>query len=104
MIGNSKRILLTGGAGFIGSHVAEALLQSGASLAIVDKLDDFYSPAWKKANLESIRQIASFDFFEQDICSHGLHAQNFCRLSPGYDHSSRCASRSSSVDRTAAAL
>jgi UDP-glucuronate 4-epimerase len=67
--GNSKRILLTGGAGFIGSHVAEALLRAGASLAIVDKLDDFYSPAWKKANLESVRKIAPFDFFEQDICS-----------------------------------
>ena len=69
MTGNSKRILLTGGAGFIGSHVAEALLRAGACLAIVDKLDDFYCPAWKKANLESIRQIAPFDFFEQDICS-----------------------------------
>lgn len=69
MTGNSKRILLTGGAGFIGSHVAEALLRAGASLAIVDKLDDFYSPAWKKANLESVRKIAPFDFFEQDICS-----------------------------------
>jgi UDP-glucuronate 4-epimerase len=45
------------------------LLRVGASLAIVDKLDDFYSPAWKKANLESIRTIASFDFFEEDICS-----------------------------------
>jgi UDP-glucuronate 4-epimerase len=67
--GNSKRILLTGGAGFIGSHVAEALLSTGASLAIVDNLDEFYSPAWKKANLESICKVGSFDFFEEDICS-----------------------------------
>src|ERR1700674_2654424 len=67
--GNAKRILLTGGAGFIGSHVAEALLRDHVALSIVDHLDEFYSPAWKKANLESIRKIAPFDFFDQDICA-----------------------------------
>ena len=69
MIGNSKRILLTGGAGFIGSHVAEALLRRHVHLSIVDNLDEFYSPAWKKANLETIRKIGPFDFFNQDICA-----------------------------------
>jgi UDP-glucuronate 4-epimerase len=67
--GNPKRILLTGGAGFIGSHVAEALLRNKAQLSIVDNLDEFYSPAWKKANLESIRKIGPFDFFDLDICA-----------------------------------
>lgn len=67
MGGNPKRILLTGGAGFIGSHLAEALLRGGAQLSIVDNLDSFYSPDWKKANLETIRQSGNFDFFEQDI-------------------------------------
>ena len=67
--GNPKRVLLTGGAGFIGSHVAEALLRNHARLSIVDNLDGFYSPAWKKANLESIRKIGTFDFFDQDICA-----------------------------------
>ncbi|HEX4645341.1 MAG TPA: NAD-dependent epimerase/dehydratase family protein, partial [Verrucomicrobiae bacterium] len=47
MSGNPKRILLTGGAGFIGSHLAEALLRERACLSIVDNLDEFYSPAWK---------------------------------------------------------
>ncbi len=64
-----SRILLTGGAGFIGSHVAEALLRKGAELSIVDSLDDFYPPAWKRANLDAIRRGGSFEFFEQDICS-----------------------------------
>jgi UDP-glucuronate 4-epimerase len=82
VIGNSKRILLTGGAGFIGSHVAEALLRAGACLAIVDKLDDFYSPAWKKANLESVRKIAPFDFFEQDICSMDCMREAFAGFRP----------------------
>jgi UDP-glucuronate 4-epimerase len=41
---NRRRLLLTGGAGFIGSHVAEALLRNQVSLTIVENLDDFYSP------------------------------------------------------------
>lgn len=61
-------MLLTGGAGFIGSHVAEALLRRGARLSIVDNLDAFYSPAWKKANLEEVRRAGPFDFLEADIC------------------------------------
>lgn len=69
LVADSKRILLTGGAGFIGSHVAEALLRERASLSIVDNLDEFYSPAWKKANLESVRTAGSFDFFDVDICN-----------------------------------
>lgn len=82
MAGNSKRILLTGGAGFIGSHVAEALLRGGAALAIVDKLDDFYSPAWKRANLDSIRAIAPFEFFEEDICSPDRMRETFTSFRP----------------------
>ncbi len=61
-------MLLTGGAGFIGSHVAEALLRCGAQLIIVDNLDEFYPPAWKKANLEEVRQVGAYDFFQLDIC------------------------------------
>jgi UDP-glucuronate 4-epimerase len=65
---HTKRILLTGGAGFIGSHLAEALLRRGAQLTIVDNLDGFYSQAWKRANLEDIRRAGNFDFVGQDIC------------------------------------
>ncbi len=63
-----QRILLTGGAGFIGSHVAEALLRRGAALTIVDSLDTFYDPAWKRANLDEVRHTGSFDFIHADIC------------------------------------
>jgi nucleoside-diphosphate-sugar epimerase len=49
------RILLTGGAGFIGSHLSERLLREGHTLTIVDDLNDFYSPAVKRANLEVVR-------------------------------------------------
>ena len=46
---DSQRILLTGGAGFIGSHLAEALLHRKAQLTIVDSLDDFYSQGRKQS-------------------------------------------------------
>jgi UDP-glucuronate 4-epimerase len=65
---NHERVVLTGGAGFIGSHLAEALLRRGAQLTIVDNLDDFYSPGWKRANLADIRRAGEFEFCSADIC------------------------------------
>jgi UDP-glucuronate 4-epimerase len=64
----AMRVVLTGGAGFIGSHLAEKLLRRGAKLTIVDNLDDFYSQTWKRANLEDIRGAGDFDFVGRDIC------------------------------------
>jgi len=64
---NPKRILLTGGAGFIGSHVAEALLRRGTKLSIVDNLDDFYAPSRKRLNLQEISNVGSYEFFEVDV-------------------------------------
>ena len=62
-----RRVLLTGGAGFIGSHVAQALLRGGADLTIVDNLDRFYAPSLKKSNLEEIRRAGNFEFANVDI-------------------------------------
>lgn len=47
------RILVTGGAGFIGSHLAEKLLADGHEVAILDDFNDFYDPAIKRANISS---------------------------------------------------
>ncbi len=44
------RILVTGGAGFIGSHVCEALLARGEELVVLDNFNDFYDPALKRRN------------------------------------------------------
>ena len=78
----AKRIMLTGGAGFIGSHLVEALLRGKVSLSIVDNLDDFYSAAWKKANLEAIRRAGKFEFFEHDICDKDRMREAVARVQP----------------------
>lgn len=73
-----KNILLTGGAGFIGSHLAERLLAEGTwNLTIVDDLNDFYSPVIKRANLEAIGRTGEFRFREADIRSPENLAQIF---------------------------
>jgi len=65
----TKRVLLTGGAGFIGSNLAEELLHRGLQLTIVDNLDNFYSPLRKKANLKEIKRAGKFTFANEDIRS-----------------------------------
>ena len=77
-----KSVLLTGGAGFIGSHLAEALLQRGMRLAIIDNLDDFYSPDRKRRNLEEVRASGDFEFIESDICDAQQMAEVFRRFRP----------------------
>jgi UDP-glucuronate 4-epimerase len=56
------RILVTGGAGFIGSHLVEKLLASGHDVAILDDFNDFYDPQIKRANISEVaKQIAVHD-------------------------------------------
>ena len=44
-------ILVTGGAGFIGSHLIERLIHDGVSVTVIDDFNDFYDPAIKRANI-----------------------------------------------------
>ncbi len=74
--------MLTGGAGFIGSHLGEALLRRGVELTIVDNLDAFYSPAWKKANLEEIRRAGDYEFASVNICTMERMREVMARARP----------------------
>ncbi|NOS72155.1 MAG: SDR family NAD(P)-dependent oxidoreductase [Verrucomicrobia bacterium] len=60
--------LVTGGAGFIGSHVCEQLLQTGHSVWAFDDLNTFYDPQLKRANIRAIQSLAKpFEFVHGDI-------------------------------------
>lgn len=48
------RVLITGGAGFIGSHLAEKVLAAGHNVSILDDFNDFYDPQIKRANVQAI--------------------------------------------------
>ncbi|MBU0492406.1 MAG: GDP-mannose 4,6-dehydratase [Chloroflexi bacterium] len=61
------RILVTGAAGFIGSHVAEALLARGDAMVGLDNFNDYYDPARKHANAAAFREHPACTFYEGDI-------------------------------------
>ena len=54
------RILVTGAAGFIGSHLSERLLHEGHTVIGVDNFDDFYDPQIKRRNLGNCVQNSEF--------------------------------------------
>jgi len=69
------RILVTGGAGFIGSHVCERLLREGPEVSILDDLNDFYAAAVKRANLAAVECAGRVAFHEGDIRdAEAIHA------------------------------
>lgn len=61
------RVLITGAAGFIGSHVADRLLRDGNSVTGVDNFDPYYDPDQKRRNILTARGHAAYRFVECDI-------------------------------------
>ncbi len=62
-----SKIVVTGGAGFIGSHLCEALLTRDYEITVLDNFDSFYDPAVKRRNIETISRDARFNLVEGDI-------------------------------------
>ncbi len=61
------RVLVTGAAGFIGSHLVEALARQGDEVVGIDNFDPFYPRAVKQRNLDEIGRLPGFTFHELDL-------------------------------------
>lgn len=81
-----KKVLVTGGAGFIGSHVAEYLLQRGDDVVIVDEMNDYYDVRMKESNLKLLKgsypEEGRLVVYKGDICDEGLMATIFEKEKP----------------------
>jgi UDP-glucuronate 4-epimerase len=78
-----KRVLVTGGVGFIGSHLCQRLLREGHTIVCLDNFDPFYDPAIKRKNLEEIQATTgdgSFQLVEGDIRDAGF-VEDLCNRS-----------------------
>lgn len=81
-----KKVLVTGGAGFIGSHVAESLLARGDDVVIVDEMNDYYDVGIKQQNLRLLR--SKYPSHERlsihigDICDSSFMLPIFEELRP----------------------
>jgi UDP-glucuronate 4-epimerase len=67
-----ESILVTGGAGFIGSHLTERLLGDGRRVVVLDNFDPFYDPTVKRRNLAAAGSAAGFRLVTGDIRDRGL--------------------------------
>ncbi len=67
---SARHVLVTGGAGFIGSHLVEALVARGDRVRVLDSFDPYYDPAVKRRNLASV--VESIELVEGDLRDRDL--------------------------------
>jgi len=68
-------ILVTGGAGFIGSHLVERCLAAGHAVSVLDDFNDYYDPALKRANVSAFRAAGDVTVHEGDLRDTALLAR-----------------------------
>jgi UDP-glucuronate 4-epimerase len=78
------KLLVTGGAGFIGSHLAGRRLVRGDRVVVLDDFNDFYDPAVKRANVAAFRSSPGFRLVEGDIRDRALVFRTFAE-EEGFD-------------------
>lgn len=71
------KVLVTGGAGFIGSHLTSALAKRGDEVVVLDAFDDFYTPTLKRANYVAAAASGKVSLVEGDIRDRGAVEQAF---------------------------
>lgn len=67
---SKKTILVTGGAGFIGFHVARSLLERGDHVVIVDNFNDYYDPKIKEARIQELNEHKNLRVYKADISDY----------------------------------
>ncbi len=72
-------VLVTGAAGFIGFHLARALLKAGHEVVGIDNLNPYYSPELKQSRLDLLTPCANFRFFPLDVADTDGMAALFAR-------------------------
>ena len=100
-------VLVTGGAGFIGSHTCKALLKNGYRVGVIDNFNDYYSPKIKRDNIKQIELILQneginkddFILFEGDIRDAAFVINVFDKLRPqAVIHLAACAGVRPSIE------
>ena len=64
--------IVTGAAGFIGSHLSEQLLKLGENVVGIDNFDPWYDPKTKETNLSAVTTSESFSLFRENVLSMDL--------------------------------
>lgn len=67
-----QKILITGGAGFIGSHLSKKLIERGDKVVIIDNFNDYYNSKLKEDRIKILLKGLKFKLYRGDICDEKL--------------------------------